>query len=72
VAAALAGPRSTVRLLASLPLLGLLLGTVIGANPLAFLGGSTTGVSCLATAIALDVTGVWWSARIAHRAAQIG
>jgi tight adherence protein B len=72
VTSTLAGPRATVRVLACLPLIGLLLGTAIGARPAEFLLRSGPGVGCLAAATALDVAGVGWARRIAARAARVG
>jgi tight adherence protein B len=68
VAAQLAGPRATARLLAALPLLGLLMATGLGMNPLSFLFGSPAGFGCLAIGIALDATGVWWTNRLVTHA----
>jgi tight adherence protein B len=72
VTSTLAGPRATVHLLAGLPVLGLLLGTAIGARPVEFLLGSGPGVGCLLAAALLDAAGVAWARRIAHRAARFG
>jgi tight adherence protein B len=72
VTSTLAGPRATVHLLAGLPVLGLLLGTAIGARPLDFLFGSGPGVGCLLAAASLDAAGVAWARRIAHRATRFG
>jgi len=72
VASIMAGPRATVRVLAGLPVIGLLLGTAIGARPIDFLFGSALGVGCVLGAIVLDALGVAWSRRIAHRAARLG
>jgi len=72
VTATLAGPRATVRLLAGLPILGLLLGTAIGARPIEFLLGSGPGFGCLIAAAAFDTCGVVWARRIAARAARLG
>jgi len=68
VATAMAGVRATVRLLAALPLAGLLLGTGLGARPISFLTTSPAGWACGAMAIALDGVGVLWAGRIAQRA----
>jgi tight adherence protein B len=65
VAAQLAGPRATARLLAVLPLLGLAMAAALGARPLAFLLGTLPGVICLLTGIALDALGLWWTRRLA-------
>ncbi len=72
VASIMAGPRATVHVLAGLPAIGLLLGTAIGARPIAFLFGSALGVACVLGAVVLDGLGVAWSRRIARRAAQLG
>ena len=68
VAAQLAGPRATARMLAALPLLGLLMATALGMSPLPFLLGSPAGHACLLTGLALDAVGVWWTRRLADRA----
>lgn len=61
---ALAGPRATSRLLNWLPLLGLLLGMVLGADPVAVLLGTTVGWWCLGGGAVLLVLGRWWSKRL--------
>ncbi|HEY0870009.1 MAG TPA: type II secretion system F family protein, partial [Acidothermaceae bacterium] len=71
VTSTLAGPRATVQLLAGLPVLGLLLGTAIGARPVEFLLGSGQGLACLIAAAAFDSCGVVWARRIASRAARL-
>nr|WP_189961908.1 type II secretion system F family protein [Streptomyces violascens] len=60
----LAGPRTTVLLLALLPALGLVLGTAMGASPLRVLLHSPAGLGCLLVAAVLETAGVWWAARI--------
>lgn len=72
VTSTLAGPRATVHLLAGLPILGLILGTAIGARPIEFLLGSGPGFGCLIVAAAFDTCGVVWARRIANRAARLG
>lgn len=71
VAAELAAPRATARLLAVLPLAGLLLGAGIGAHPLAVLLHTPYGLACLVLGAALDVAGLAWTARIARSAEQV-
>ncbi|MFI0449125.1 type II secretion system F family protein [Actinomadura sp. 6N118] len=68
VAAQLAGPRATARLLAGLPLLGLGMAAALGANPLAFLFGTIPGACCLTVGVGLDITGLWWTQRLAKAA----
>ena len=68
VAAQLAGPRATARLLALLPLLGLAMGAALGARPLAFLFGGLPGLFCLLVGAGLDALGLWWTRRLASRA----
>ncbi|MCX5381703.1 type II secretion system F family protein [Streptomyces sp. NBC_00083] len=60
----LAGPRTTVLLLALLPALGLVLGTAMGASPLRVLLHSPAGFGCLLVAAVLETAGVVWAARI--------
>ncbi|MDP9863595.1 MULTISPECIES: type II secretion system F family protein [Streptosporangium] len=70
VAAQLAGPRATARLLAGLPVLGLLMAAGLGMRPLHFLFGSPAGVGCLAIGLALDGCGLWWTHRLVAHAQQ--
>ena len=65
VSAELAAPRATGRLLAVLPLAGLLLGYSLGGDPVAFLAGSTAGQVCLVAGVVLGCAGVLWTERIA-------
>lgn len=71
VAAQLAAPRATARLLAVLPVIGLALATGLGQHPLAFLFGSPSGAACLVVGLGIDLLGVLWTARLA-RAAEPG
>ncbi|MGI5284845.1 type II secretion system F family protein [Nonomuraea polychroma] len=68
VAAQLAGPRTTARMLAALPALGLLMAAALNMHPLDFLLGSLPGFACLVTGIILDACGLWWTSRMAARA----
>ena len=61
VAAELAGPRATGRMLAGLPVLGLGLGFVGGGNPVDFLTHVLIGQVCLAGAICLVCVGLIWT-----------
>ncbi|MBE1589359.1 Flp pilus assembly protein TadB [Nonomuraea angiospora] len=68
VAAQLAGPRTTARLLAVLPALGLLMAAALNMHPLDFLLGSLPGLMCLIAGIALDACGLWWTNHMATQA----
>ncbi|MFD7696467.1 type II secretion system F family protein [Streptomyces sp. NPDC059805] len=69
--AQLAGARSTVVMLAGLPVLGLLLGAAMGADPLHVLLHTGAGFGCLAVGGVLEGAGMWWAARIV-RGAEAG
>ncbi|WP_432928725.1 type II secretion system F family protein [Microbispora sp. CA-135349] len=71
VTAQLSGPRATARMLAGLPVLGLLMGAGLGMNPLAFLLGGPAGLACLVVGLALDAAGVWWTHRLVTRAEEL-
>jgi len=66
---ALAGPRTTARVLAALPLIGLLLGAVLGVNTLGVLLGTGPGVACLVSGAGFWWAGRWWTARLVRAAA---
>lgn len=61
----LAAPRATARLLAGLPVIGVALGVMLGAEPLAWLLGTTPGRACLVGGVLLTAVGTWWTGRIA-------
>ena len=67
LAAELAGPRATARVLMLLPVIGVILGVVMGAQPLAWLFGTGPGLLCLIFGIGLTLLGFWWTSRIAAR-----
>ncbi|MFJ8862965.1 type II secretion system F family protein [Streptomyces sp. NPDC102451] len=62
--AQLAGAWSTVALLALLPVVGLGLGTALGADPLRVLLHSPGGIVCLVTGGLLEAAGLFWASRI--------
>ena len=68
VAIALAGPRASATVLAGLPVLGIALGTAMGARPWAFLLGDGAGQLVCCIGVLFDVAGVWWMRRILVRA----
>ena len=66
--AQLAGPRSTAVMLAGLPVLGLLLGSALGADPLHVLLHTGAGLGCLLVGGVLEGAGLWWALRIVRGA----
>lgn len=66
--AQLAGPRSTAWLLAILPVIGVLLGTAMGARPLSILLHTPVGVGCLVIGAAMEWAGIAWTAHIVRDA----
>jgi tight adherence protein B len=65
--AGLAEPRATAVVLAGLPLLGLVMGMALGADPLAWLTGTGAGRAVLASGVLMELVGAWWAWRIAVR-----
>jgi tight adherence protein B len=65
--AATAGARSSALLLAGLPLLGLLMGSGVGADPWHVLTATAAGNVLLVVGVGLEVAGVVWSARLVQR-----
>lgn len=68
VSAQLAGPRSSAAVLAGLPVLGILLGQGIGANPWHVLTSTPAGQVLLVAGTGLAAAGMLWSGRITGRA----
>ena len=68
LASALTAPRATARLLAGLPLLGVLLGTLLGADPLHVLTATPLGLGCLLVGGGLDLAGLALTDRLVRRA----
>ncbi len=60
LAGEVAAVRTSARLLAALPLLGLLIGQWIGAEPVAWLTGSWVGRGVLLAGISLQLLGIAW------------
>ncbi|RZU34280.1 type II secretion system F family protein [Blastococcus saxobsidens] len=67
---ATAGPRSSARLLAGLPVLGLALGSGAGADPWGVLTTTGTGQALLVGGVALEVAGIAWTGRLVRRIAR--
>jgi tight adherence protein B len=70
VTSAMAGARATVAILAGLPMLSVLFGQLVGADPLAFLLTGHAGGWLLVIGVALVCSGLLWSDRITDRAAS--
>lgn len=70
--AALAGPRATARVLTWLPVLGVLLGMAVGADPVAVLLDRSIGTTALVLGVLLVLAGRAWTHRLARRAAAAG
>ena len=67
----LAAPRATARMLATLPLLGLVMGMAFGGDPLGWLLGSLPGRACLLAGLALIGLGLFWTSRIVARVERL-
>ena len=63
--AQLAAPKATARMLTALPLIGLLMGLMLGGDPLGWLLTTAPGFVCLFGGMALTGLGAWWTHRIA-------
>ena len=64
---ALAAPRASAALLAGLPLLGLAMGSGVGAHPWQVLTQTGTGQVLLVAGVGLEIAGVAWSNRLVAR-----
>jgi tight adherence protein B len=69
---ATAGPRASAALLAGLPLLGLAMGSGVGADPWAVLTRTPTGQVLLVLGVGLELAGLAWSRRLVARAVGDG
>jgi tight adherence protein B len=65
-----AGPRASVALLAGLPLLGMAMGSGVGADPWHVLTATGAGHLLLMLGVGLELTGIAWSARLTARAVR--
>jgi tight adherence protein B len=66
--AATAAPRASASLLAGLPLVGLAMGSGVGADPWGVLTGTNAGQVLLVVGVALEAAGLTWSRRLVARA----
>ncbi|TFV64103.1 pilus assembly protein TadB [Geodermatophilus sp. DF01-2] len=67
---ATAGSRASTALLAGLPVLGLVMGGGVGADPWGVLTTTATGQVLLVAGVALEVAGLAWSAWLVRRAVR--
>lgn len=65
---ATAGPRASAAVLAGLPLLGLLMGSGVGADPWGVLTTTGVGQVLLVAGVGLEAAGLTWSSRLLQRA----
>jgi tight adherence protein B len=70
VASLTAGPRSSALLLALLPVLGVVLGSSLGARPVHLLLAGRSGQLLLLAGVVLDVLGVLWTRRLVSSASR--
>jgi tight adherence protein B len=68
VAAELASARATARMLGVMPVMVLVAGQGLGAEPWAFLLDTLPGLACLGAGAGCALAGLWWMDRIAERA----
>jgi len=66
--AATAGPRASAALLAGLPLLGLAMGSGVGADPWHVLTATGPGQLLLVMGVGLEIAGIAWTGRLVRRA----
>jgi tight adherence protein B len=69
--AQLAGPRATARMLSFLPIIGLMLGVLLGADPVRWLLGDPIGWLCLIAGVGFTALGLVWTSRIARNVEQL-
>jgi tight adherence protein B len=67
---AVAGPGASALVLAGLPVLGLAMGSGVGAHPWRVLTTTGTGQLLLVAGVALELTGLAWSRRLVQRAVR--
>lgn len=63
----MAAPRATARIMSLLPVLGIGLATLLGANPIAWLTSTPLGLATLVAGVALNAMGAVWTRRLSRR-----
>jgi tight adherence protein B len=71
IAAALAGPAATARLVLVLPLVAVVGGSLLGLDSIGALVDTPAGLACLLLGLVLTGAGRWWSSRLLRRARRI-
>lgn len=69
VAAAVAGPRTSAILLATLPVVGMMMGMAMGVDPARVLLRTPVGLTALSVGVLLDLVGLAWTLRLTRRSA---
>lgn len=65
---ALAGPQASARMLAFLPVIGIIFGSLFGTDPFGFFTGDLFGRIVFVTGAVLEITGVLWMLQLIARA----
>ena len=68
---ALAGPQTSAQMLAWLPLIGIVLGSVLGAEPVHFLLSTTVGRFVFVLGLACEVAGIVWVRKLVAKAEKL-
>lgn len=68
IAGELTGPRTTIAMLAALPLVGMGLGAALGAKPVQILLHTPAGLACLLSGAVLEAVGLAWTSRVVQAA----
>lgn len=68
---ALAGPQTSAQMLVWLPLIGVVLGSALGAEPLHFLFATTGGRCVFLLGLVCEIAGIVWVRRLTTRAENI-
>lgn len=71
IATEAAPARATGTLMAALPVVGLLLGAMLGADPVHVLFATGTGLACLVVGLALACAGLWWIDHIVQSGSRL-
>lgn len=70
IQAELAASKATIAVLAGLPILGIVMGGIMGANPIGWLIANRFGYLCLGLAALLELAGLVWIRRLIAKATR--